>query len=447
MYVSLARKYRPTSFEDIIGHDAIVKGLSHALDNNTFPSAYLLTGTRGIGKTTLARLIALALNCQKGSSSQPCHNCDQCISSLKNNNPDIYEVDGASKTKVEDIKTLLESTQYMPLSGKYKVYIIDEVHMLSSHAFNALLKTLEEPQKHTIFILATTEAEKIPITIRSRCAHYALLPFTTEKILNRLKYILEEENVDYEDSLIEIARAGRGSMRDAITLLEQVIQIGAGHVTNQAIQQLLNTVHDQNWHNWIEKLKNPNKEEFLLSVEELETHKPQAKDFIERLLKHWHECAVDNIEQTDFKLYDITLNSLKQLALAPNQDIHLQMLWLRLWQVLHHGKNITIQIVHKKDTIDLSSIPSPRGMLGEAYKYLKLVKTQENNSTISYPENQQALFSTSLINKLKELLKQHYPQHNFIFIPEATNMIIQEQQHDSFSKSEKSLLAKIGYTS
>lgn len=350
-YLPLARKYRPRSFSDVVGQDAVITGLTHALKHKKMASAYLLTGTRGIGKTTFARLIAAAVNCETDITQDPCNECDSCLSIIEGNNPDIYEVDGASKTKVEDMRSLLESTQYLPISSRYKVYIIDEVHMLSTHAFNALLKTLEEPQAHIIFVLATTELEKIPMTIRSRCMHYALLPFESEQILKRCQYILDKENITYDDTLSLVAQAGRGSMRDALTILEQVIQIGQGTASAGAVNQLLNSIPQHRWDEWMSGLLSDDKNILKDLLDSLYTTDPPAKDFLEKLLQHWFNLSLEQLDDEPSNLYstlyDITLKSCQMLIFCPDPKLHLQMTYLKIWQTIHHNPNkITVTISH-----------------------------------------------------------------------------------------------------
>jgi DNA polymerase-3 subunit gamma/tau len=245
-YQVLARKWRPKIFSEVIGQEHVLTSLIHALDNNRLHHAYLLSGTRGVGKTTLARILAKCLNCEKGVSSKPCEACSSCEQINAGRFVDLIEIDAASKTKVEDTRELLDNVQFAPTVGRYKVYLIDEVHMLSTHSFNALLKTLEEPPEHVKFILATTDPQKLPITVLSRCLQFNLKNLTPDKLTEHLKYICQAENIIFElDALVAIARSAAGSVRDALSLLDQAISFGAGEVKASLTYQMLGLTHDQ----------------------------------------------------------------------------------------------------------------------------------------------------------------------------------------------------------
>lgn len=221
---ALANSYRPKTFQDLIGQDALVKTLTNGIKNNRIAHAYLLTGIRGIGKTTTARIIARALNCENGPTTTPCMTCPQCKAIDEERHLDIIEIDAASRTGVDDIREIIDSVQYRPVQGKYKIYIIDEVHMLSTSAFNALLKTLEEPPQHVIFIFATTELRKIPATVISRCQRFDLKRIPEEILANHYIKIAEKENIKIEkDAAMIIARTADGSVRDGLSLLDQAI--------------------------------------------------------------------------------------------------------------------------------------------------------------------------------------------------------------------------------
>ncbi len=241
-YQVLARKWRPKTFNDMAGQEHVLQTLIHALDHQRLHHAYLFTGTRGVGKTTIARIFAKCLNCEKGVSSTPCGKCGACQQIAEGRFIDLIEVDAASKTKVEDTRELLENVQYAPSVGRYKVYLIDEVHMLSTHSFNALLKTLEEPPPHVIFLLATTDPHKLPITILSRCLQFSLKNLSPQLIAEYLKSVMLAEQIPFEEpALWSIARAAQGSMRDALTLLDQSISFCAGNVTEAEVSTLLGT--------------------------------------------------------------------------------------------------------------------------------------------------------------------------------------------------------------
>ena len=242
-YLVLARKYRPRSFTELVGQEHVVRALANALDTGRVHHAFLFTGTRGVGKTTVARLLAKALNCETGPTSTPCGKCDACREIDEGRFVDLIEVDAASRTKVEDTRDLLENVQYAPARGRYKVYLIDEVHMLSGHSFNAFLKTLEEPPPHVKFLLATTDPQKLPVTVLSRCLQFHLKRLPIGLIVERLAMILTAEQVASEvPALPLIARAADGSMRDALSLLDQALVFGGGRVGEADVRSMLGTI-------------------------------------------------------------------------------------------------------------------------------------------------------------------------------------------------------------
>ena len=227
----LARKWRPLKFTEVVGQEHVVKSLINALQHDRLHHAYLFTGTRGVGKTTLARILAKALNCENFKDSDPCGECSVCQDIDAGRFIDLIEVDAASRTKVEDTRDLLDNVQYAPGRGKYKIYLIDEVHMLSGHSFNALLKTLEEPPAHVKFLLATTDPQKIPVTVLSRCLQFNLKHLYPDQIQPQLQYILDQEQVEFEQpALALLAKSADGSMRDALSLLDQAIVHGNGRL-------------------------------------------------------------------------------------------------------------------------------------------------------------------------------------------------------------------------
>jgi DNA polymerase III subunit gamma/tau len=243
-YVVLARKWRPKRFAEMVGQDHVLRALSNALDAGRVHHAFLFTGTRGVGKTTVARILAKSLNCETaGVSSNPCGACAACREIDEGRFVDLIEVDAASRTKVDDTRELLENVQYTPTRGRYKVYLIDEVHMLSNHSFNALLKTLEEPPPHVKFLLATTDPQKLPVTVLSRCLQFSLKRLPAALIGERLKFIADAEKLSFEPAAIALlARAADGSMRDALSLLDQLIAFGGGTVTEANARSMLGTI-------------------------------------------------------------------------------------------------------------------------------------------------------------------------------------------------------------
>src|SRR3989440_6917583 len=242
-YQVLARKWRPKDFASLVGQEHVVRALRHALDAKRLHHAYLFTGTRGVGKTTLARILAKCLNCETGVTSQPCGKCSACLEIDAGRFVDLLEVDAATNTKVDEMRQLLETAQYAPTKGRYKVYVIDEVHQLSGHAFNAMLKTLEEPPEHMKFVLATTDPQKIPVTVLSRCLQFNLKQMPPAAIVAHLADVLGKENVGFERAALAlIARSANGSMRDALSLIDQAIAHGGGRISAASAAEMLGAI-------------------------------------------------------------------------------------------------------------------------------------------------------------------------------------------------------------
>ncbi|HGO8640851.1 TPA: DNA polymerase III subunit gamma/tau [Neisseria meningitidis] len=245
-YQVLARKWRPKTFADLVGQEHVVKALQNALDEGRLHHAYLLTGTRGVGKTTIARILAKSLNCENAQHGEPCGVCESCTQIDAGRYVDLLEIDAASNTGIDNIREVLENAQYAPTAGKYKVYIIDEVHMLSKSAFNAMLKTLEEPPEHVKFILATTDPHKVPVTVLSRCLQFVLRNMTAQQVADHLAHVLDSEKIAYEPAALQLlGRAAAGSMRDALSLLDQAIALGSGKVAENDVRQMIGAVDKQ----------------------------------------------------------------------------------------------------------------------------------------------------------------------------------------------------------
>lgn len=292
-YQVLARKWRPRSFREMVGQTHVLKALINALDNQRLHHAYLFTGTRGVGKTTIARIIAKCVNCETGITSTPCGECSVCREIDEGRFVDLIEIDAASRTKVEDTRELLDNVQYAPSRGRFKVYLIDEVHMLSSHSFNALLKTLEEPPPYVKFILATTDPQKLPATILSRCLQFSLKNMTPERVVEHLSHVLGVENVPFEDdALWLLGRAADGSMRDAMSLTDQAIAFGEGKVLAADVRAMLGTLDHGQVYGVLQALLEGDARGLLEAVRHLAEQGPDWNGVLAEMLNVLHRVAI-----------------------------------------------------------------------------------------------------------------------------------------------------------
>lgn len=292
-YQVLARKWRPRSFREMVGQTHVLKALINALDNQRLHHAYLFTGTRGVGKTTIARIIAKCLNCETGISSTPCGQCSVCREIDEGRFVDLIEVDAASRTKVEDTRELLDNVQYAPTRGRFKVYLIDEVHMLSSHSFNALLKTLEEPPPHVKFLLATTDPQKLPVTILSRCLQFSLKNMPPERVVEHLAHVLTAEKIPFEeDALWLLGRAADGSMRDAMSLTDQAIAFGEGKVLAADVRVMLGTLDHGQVYGVLNALLEGDARAMLEAVRQLAEQGPDWSGVLAEMLNALHRVAI-----------------------------------------------------------------------------------------------------------------------------------------------------------
>ncbi len=350
----LARKWRPAQFADVIGQSHVVSALSNALDQDRVHHAFLFTGTRGVGKTTLARIFAKALNCEKGVSSTPCGECASCMAVAEGRFMDLIEVDAASRTKVDDTREMLENVQYAPTQGRYKVYLIDEVHMLSTHSFNALLKTLEEPPEHVKFLLATTDPQKLPMTVLSRCIQFSLNAIELADIESQLTTILNSESIHYEPGALSLlARAADGSLRDALSLLDQAIAYSNRELTETSIRDMLGLVDGQTIVSIVEALTENDATALLACSDRLIRSSQDLKTALDDLMSYFHALALyqfapDAVEWKGLALedverlanglapeilqlyYQITLNGKRDFMLAPDPRTGFEMVLLRL---------------------------------------------------------------------------------------------------------------------
>tara|TARA_B110000459_G_scaffold29639_1_gene29907 strand:- start:6029 stop:8005 length:1977 start_codon:yes stop_codon:yes gene_type:complete len=353
-YQVLARKYRPANFEELEGQEHVLRALINALDNDRLHHAYLFTGTRGVGKTTIARILAKCLSCENGVSSKPCGECSACREIAEGRSVDLIEVDAASRTRVEDTRELLDNVQYMPTRSRFKVYLIDEVHMLSNHSFNALLKTLEEPPEHVKFLLATTDPKKLPITVLSRCLQFNLKNLSPERIVNHLKQILATESIEYEENALwQLGRAADGSMRDALSLTDQAISYGNNSVRDADVKQMLGSIDQKEVFGILNALFAKNAAELLATIQHLSEFSPDYGALMGDILSILHRVAVaqevptsvdnshgdeaviralaESVHCEDLQLfYQIGLMGQRDLAFAPDARTGFEMSMLRM---------------------------------------------------------------------------------------------------------------------
>lgn len=353
-YQVLARKWRPRRFDELIGQEHVSRALINGLDQDRLHHAFLFTGTRGIGKTTIARILAKCLNCEQGVSSRPCGECAYCVDIGEGRFVDMIEIDAASRTGVDDMRELLESVQYTPSRGRYKVYIIDEVHMLSASSFNALLKTLEEPPPHVKFVLATTDPEKIPVTILSRCLRFNLRRLAPDQIAAALGAICESEGIEAEPGALErIARAADGSMRDGLSLLDQATAYGAGKLTQDDVERMLGLVEHRHVVALVEALSAGDAAEVLAIVENLHAQSCEPATVLTDLSEVLHRICIlhcvpeyEDRDRPDWSsigalaekvsmesaqlYYQIAIKGGGDLGLAPDPRTGLEMTLLRM---------------------------------------------------------------------------------------------------------------------
>ena len=309
-YESFARKYRPKNFKEIVGQETVVKTLSNALKLNRLSHAYIFAGSRGLGKTTIARILTKCLNCELGITDQPCGKCENCLEIEKGSFPDMYEIDAASNRGIDDIRALKDNVSYSPIKGKYKVYIIDEAHMLTREAFNALLKTLEEPPPNNLFILATTELHRIPDTIRSRCQTFIFKPPNNQQIASYLKWILDNEKISYEEeALYLIAEASNGGIRDAASILDQSVIYGGGKVKTETTRELLGIIPEEILKNFLINLKDKNLKEMIKIIQQVDNDGYDINVFWNQILTKIHQglinLVVENKNFLNFTSEDI----------------------------------------------------------------------------------------------------------------------------------------------
>ncbi|MFK8066751.1 MAG: DNA polymerase III subunit gamma/tau [Gammaproteobacteria bacterium] len=423
-YQVLARKWRPHCFEDMVGQRHVLQALTNALDSDRLHHAYLFSGTRGVGKTTIARIFAKSLNCENGVSAKPCGQCSSCTEIDEGRFVDLIEVDAASRTGVDDTRDLLDNVQYSPTRGRYKVYLIDEVHMFSKSSFNALLKTLEEPPPHVKFLLATTDPKKIPATILSRCLQFNLKRITPDQIEKQLKHILEEEKINFDDRSLEmISFAADGSLRDSLSLLDQAISFCSGELKADEVAGMLGTIDKDQVLNLLELLASKDAAAVLSKTEQLAELGPDYQVILAELLIQLQAIAVrqlvpearrdhrdsERLDQIAALLtveecqlfYQIALIGQRDLPFHPDPESGFEMILLRMlaFQKMDVGSNLDSV---KKKALDSSSHKTE--ILSASHQDSDLAVASQTSDSISPSETESEIEHFSEWDKLIDQL-------------------------------------------
>ncbi len=404
-YQVLARKWRPQTFHELVGQSHVKQALVNALNQNRLHHAYLFTGTRGVGKTTIARIFAKSLNCDEGISATPCGQCSSCVDIEAGRYIDLLEIDAASRTKVEDTREILDNVQYAPTRGRYKVYLIDEVHMLSKHSFNALLKTLEEPPEHVKFLLATTDPQKLPVTILSRCLQFNLNALSQAEIKQQLEHVLTQEQLNFDNNALSIiAKAADGSMRDALSLTDQAIAQTNGDINNQAVQAMLGLMDTHYSQSLLAALLAQDGAALMAEVAQVASRNPNYIALLDDLIALTHiiqlsqlvpEAAALDSNNADYikhvaahthaqqiqVYYQLLLNGKKDLQWAPEPRLGFEMIMLRLlaFQPEHS------QTTHSAPSSQLAPEQNATGRTNALRDILNKNKPAQSNSTESQP--------------------------------------------------------------
>ena len=500
-YIVLARKWRPRTFSSLIGQESLVTALTCSLDKQRLHHAYLFTGTRGVGKTSVARIFAKALNCEQGISSTPCLKCDACLSIEQGRFVDLLEIDGASRTRVEDTRELLDNIMYAPTCGRFKIYLIDEVHMLSNHSFNALLKTLEEPPPHVKFLLATTDPQKLPLTVLSRCLQFNLKHIELEPIVNHLQTILKEEAYTYDlPALNFIAKSAQGSMRDALSLLDQALAGSENHLHTQHVKNMLGFTQQDYTINILQALAQNQPDQLITISQQITQDGGHFRYVLDELLISLHQLSLiqqlspghsrleispelqtlsNLFSPEDIQLfYQIALNGRDDLLRAPTLAIGFDMTLLRMHAFqpvktiaqppqktftpimpLPRPEAITIQpppeiIQEPEPTIDLDT-PNPiadlewhqvlpklnlQGLALTAAENAEFVNKIENIVYLKIAKGHQSLFTPTIVKRIEQAMAQYYNAKISLNIQSGDSVsasVAQQKQANAIQKQQQ----------
>ena len=463
-YQVLARKWRPKTFADVVGQEHIITALANGLKDNRLHHAYLFSGTRGVGKTSIARLFAKGLNCVHGVTATPCGECENCKAIEQGNFIDLIEIDAASRTKVEDTRELLDNVQYKPVVGRFKVYLIDEVHMLSRHSFNALLKTLEEPPEYVKFLLATTDPQKLPVTILSRCLQFHLKALDETQISQHLAHILTQENIPFEEpALVKLAKAAQGSIRDSLSLTDQAIAMGDRQVTNSVVSNMLGLLDDNYSVDILYALHQGNGELLMRTLQRVADAAGDWDKLLGECAEKLHQIALmqllpqkssDNNEHFSFLakhispedvqfFYQVIVSGRKDLSNAPNRRIGTEMTLLRA--LAFHPKFLTA--VPKANTT-ITPPPSTPGAVENTGNYvdvpvlsqsIKSAYSQAKPNKTSIP-NLASLSALDALEHLTQLENQERQEHKAESLAAVSETLHLIQELDE-EKSNKKMTA------
>ena len=460
-YQVLARKWRPKTFADVVGQEHIITALANGLKDNRLHHAYLFSGTRGVGKTSIARLFAKGLNCVHGVTATPCGECENCKAIEQGNFIDLIEIDAASRTKVEDTRELLDNVQYKPVVGRFKVYLIDEVHMLSRHSFNALLKTLEEPPEYVKFLLATTDPQKLPITILSRCLQFHLKALDETQISQHLAHILTQENIPFEEpALIKLAKAAQGSIRDSLSLTDQAIAMGNRQVTNSVVSNMLGLLDDNYSIDILYALHQGNGELLMRTLQRVADAAGDWDKLLGECAEKLHQIALmqllsqkssDDNEHFSFLakhispedvqfFYQVIVSGRKDLSNAPNRRIGTEMTLLRA--LAFHPKFLTA--VPKADTT-ITPPPSTPSAVENTGNYvdvpvlsqsIKSAYSQAKSNKTSIPNlaSLSALDALEHLTQLENQERQEYKAESLAAVSETLHHIQELDEEKSNKK-------------